>query len=188
MKFISTLATVALFVSFSPLNAAQYIVNPETSKVEFLAKGSPGFLKIQGKEGKAKGDLTVEGDLLTGSLTSDMSLFVTGIELRDKHMKETYLEVAKYPTATLKFTKQPIKLTETGAQTLKAELTLHGVTKPVTIEAKLKSVSDKKINVSSELKVMLSDYGIDIPKYLGVTVAQDVAITTVLDAEIASKP
>ena len=56
----------------------------------------------------------------------------TGIDLRDKHMREKYLEV--YPTAILRVPRNDLKLPAAGERgTFDAEgtLSLHGKTRPV---------------------------------------------------------
>ncbi|WP_197469891.1 YceI family protein, partial [Alcanivorax sp. HI0033] len=54
---------------------------------------------------------------------------------RDKHLRgDDFLDVDEYPTATFKST----KIEKTGEKTAKitGDFTLHGVTKPVTLDAK----------------------------------------------------
>ncbi len=61
---------------------------------------------------------------------------ITGIPKLDEHMRgEDFFDTAKYPTATF----VSDKVTVTGADTAKVQgmLTLHGVTKPVTLNVKL---------------------------------------------------
>jgi polyisoprenoid-binding protein YceI len=69
-------------------------------------------------------------------LTADASSIYTDNEKRDEHLRSAdFFEVAKYPTLTFKST----SITKTGDKkyTLTGNLTLHGVTKPVTLEATL---------------------------------------------------
>lgn len=55
---------------------------------------------------------------------------------RDKHLRgEDFLNVSKYPTATFKSTKIEVTGENTGKIT--GDLTLHGVTKSVTLDAKM---------------------------------------------------
>lgn len=158
-------------------------VESTASSIEFLAKGSPGFLKIQGTEGKLRGALKLDGDKLNGELIADLTGLKTGIDLRDQHMKEKYLETGKFPEATLKIDNQTINTATTDKQTVQGELTLHGVTKPVVVEAVVKKADAKKYDVQSTFNIVLADFGIDVPKYLGVTVAQDVTVATKMMAE-----
>jgi polyisoprenoid-binding protein YceI len=69
-------------------------------------------------------------------LTADAASIYTDNDKRDEHLRSAdFFEVAKYPTLTFKST----SFTKTGDKkyTLAGNLTLHGVTKPVTLEATL---------------------------------------------------
>ena len=57
----------------------------------------------------------------------------TQVEKRDEHLRSAdFFDVAKYPTMTFKST--GIKSMSKGKYTLTGNLTLHGVTKPVTLD------------------------------------------------------
>lgn len=146
----------------------------ESGKVEFLAIGKPSFLKVKGTGTAPKGSLTIEGDKASGEFTFDLSTLDTGIALRNEHMKDKYLEVGKHPTATIRFKDASAK--EGSKQTIPAEMELHGVKKPVTLEATLKPEGDKKVATAS-FKFKLTDYQIEIPTHLGITIADEVSVT-----------
>lgn len=152
-------------------------VLPDGGKTEFTAVGRPAMLRIHGESAAPTGELKVDGDQVTGLLTLKLENFNTGIEMRDHHMKEKYLETGKYPDAILKITE--MKLPE-GAATkteskvpFRGELTLHGVTKPVDGHADLAPTS-KGWKVSSNFQVNIEDYKIPVPSFAGITVASKV--------------
>src|SRR5262249_34866580 len=66
------------------------------AEVAFTGKGPAGF-KMVGTTDKLS--LRDDGQQLT--FTVPLDAFDTGIELRDRHMKEKYLETARFPQATL---------------------------------------------------------------------------------------
>lgn len=69
-------------------------------------------------------------------LSADANSIYTDNDKRDEHLRSAdFFETAKYPTLTFKST----SFTKTGDKkyTLVGDLTLHGVTKPVTLEATL---------------------------------------------------
>ena len=69
-------------------------------------------------------------------LTADASSIYTDNDKRDEHLRSAdFFEVAKYPTLTFKSTS--ITKTADKKYTITGNLTLHGVTKPVTLEATL---------------------------------------------------
>lgn len=139
--------------------------------VAFHAVGSPGFVTIDGKGAAATGTINQAGGKVEGKFSCDLSKLETGIALRDRHMREKYLEVGKYPKAELVLDQTTVPATG-GTFPWTGKLTLHGQTKPVSGTATASGA-----NFSATFTVTLSDYGVDIPAYLGVTVAKDVTVT-----------
>src|SRR5438046_2728106 len=79
-------------------------VGGKNGEVEFLATGRPSALKIRGKikedaKDALTGKLQVTGANVTGTAKLALDMLDTGIDLRNKHMKEKYLETGKFPTA-----------------------------------------------------------------------------------------
>lgn len=102
----------------------------------------------------------------------------TGIALRDKHMKEEYLETQKYPSAELKVSRADFKPPSSGAAAqseIKATLRLHGQEKPLVVNYQTKPVQGG-YEIAGSFRLSMADYGIAVPVYLGVTVKPDVEI------------
>lgn len=150
----------------------------KTGEVSFLAKGNPGFMKIEGKSsGGLSGELDPANTESPGVFIFSVKNLETGIDLRDEHMKEKYLEVAKYPEAKL-LLKKVDGLTAIDADSkgsFSGTLTLHGVSRDVkgTYE-----IVDRK--VIARFNALLSDFAIIVPSWMGVTVADnvDIIVTT----------
>lgn len=181
---ISTLAAAG-----SAFAAAGQTLQVVDGNVGFLAVGKPSAIKIRGKGAAPKGDLHIAGKDVTGDLNFDVNSLNTGIEMRDRHMKEKYLQVDKFPTAQFKITKLalPADFTPNGFRADKVpfegDLTLHGVTKPV------KGIATISGNAGSttghmEFRTQITDYGIEIPNYMGVKVADKVDV----DVDVVAKP
>jgi len=157
--------------------AAAALSGATNSAVTFTATG-PGGLKIEGKTPELSVD---EKD---GRVTIAVALanLDTGIALRNKHMRDKYLEVAKFPRAELVIARSDLKLpTEAspGAQaqgTAPASMTMHGTTKPVTVTFSVKRAAGTSFEVEGTTKVDMKEFGIDVPSYLGVTVKPGVDI------------
>jgi polyisoprenoid-binding protein YceI len=102
----------------------------------------------------------------------------TGIALRDRHMKEKYLETQKYPIAKLHVQKSNIRF-PSGGGTVNAEgmglLTLHGVTKRVPFHYAATG-TEHSARVDGHLHVNMKEFGIEVPSYLGVTVKPNVEV------------
>jgi polyisoprenoid-binding protein YceI len=85
---------------------------------------------------------------------------------RDVHLRgKEFLEVDKFPTATFKSTKIS-KGDDAGEYTVVGDLTLHGVTKPVTIEVESVGAGPDpwggyRRGFEGETKLTLADFGID---------------------------
>ncbi len=132
----------------------------------FKAVG-PAGLSFEGKSQDVK--LKEEGANVVVVVKIDA--LVTGIELRDRHMKEKYLEMGKYPTAKVEVEKAKLHFPTSGAVsgTVDGKLTLHGITHPVRISYKADG-DDKRAKVDGSMRINMKDYKIEVPSYLGVTV------------------
>jgi polyisoprenoid-binding protein YceI len=124
-------ATLATAVQAAP---ATYAVDPKHTFVTFEVKHF-GTSTNRGRFDNTKGTVTLDRAAKTGraEVTIDTTAINTGTPAFDKHLKEGFWNAAKYPTATFvgdKFTFSGDKVTEVAGQ-----LTLHGVTKPVTLKA-----------------------------------------------------
>ncbi len=163
--------------------AAPIDLGKTTHRIDFLAVGQPSALKIAGKlaPGSAmSGKLEVAKNELSGVATIKLDSFDTGIDLRNRHMKEKYLETAKFPEA--KISLKPIKLSGEAVNPVQeysgpftATMELHGVSKEISGVAKLKKEKDLWSG-NYEFSFELSDYGIDIPSYLGIKVSKTVKV------------
>ena len=182
MKLFTYALVAGLGVQFSTaLLAQQFKVDKEKSSATFLAVGKPGFLRIEGKNAKPEGALEFKGGQVSGMLKIYLNDYVTGIEMRDKHMKETYLETQKYPYAELKLTNQPISLTSSVEQKLNGTIKLKETTRDETVTWIWKKLpAGTESEGEGKFSILLSNYKIDIPKYLGVKVADTVDVTVKL--------
>ncbi len=83
---------------------------------------------------------------------------------RDKHLRgDDFLEVDKYPQA--KFVSKEFIPGENGSGLIKGDFTLHGITKPLTIEIKKIGEGDDpwggyRIGFGGRTKFLLADFGI----------------------------
>lgn len=162
MKFL-LVAALALFAQHADAGDVK-------GKVQWQAVGTPGFLKINAEGGEFKGHVEAGKDgKVSGQFTCALAFFKTGIDLRDEHMRDRYLEVQKHPEAKLKL--DPWTPTS-GESEWTGTLTLKGVTRPV------KGVANYvEGHLIASFVVNVSDYPIGVPSYLGVTMAKEVTVT-----------
>ncbi len=127
-----------------------------------------------------------------GELTVDLASLDTGIALRNTHMRDTYLEVARgsgFDAARL----QSITLgsatatSATGRVPFTARLTLHGMEHPVTGQAEIRR-SGGTVRVDARFPVSLPSFGIASPRYLGVGVRDEVEVRVTFDAITRPEP
>jgi polyisoprenoid-binding protein YceI len=131
--------------------------------------------------------------IYSGALTVDLRTLDTGIELRDDHLRNEYLEVGKgdgFATAVL----SAVGLGNVDAYTVQGRtaftgmLQLHGVTKPIAGQADIKR-STGSMRVDATFPVTLTDFGIAKPQYLGVGVKTVVQVKVSLDVHLeAAQP
>ncbi|MDX1477175.1 MAG: YceI family protein [Saprospiraceae bacterium] len=105
--------------------------------------------------------------------------------LMEEHFNENYLESGKYPKATFTGTIDNISaidLNTDGEYTaqVSGDMTIHGVTKPVSTTGKL-IVSNGTIKATSTFEIAVADYEIKIPKVVKDNIAEIVEIRVAID-------
>lgn len=110
-----------------PAMAADYTIDPTHSSIHFIA-GHLGFSKTVGQFKTFEGRFTDDKGKESVSVKIDASSIDTNHAERDKHLRgEDFFNTKKFNELSFKST----KVTE---KTLTGELTMHGVTKPVTLD------------------------------------------------------
>lgn len=140
------------------------------SSVEFKAVG-PGGLKINGKSNVVQ----VADDDKNVTVTVPLGNLDTGIGMRNTHMKEKYLEVGKYPNATLVVPRTAAGYPNGGSGDTTGTLTLHGVSKPVSFHYDVKKEGGE-FAVNGSVHINMSDFKIEQPSFAGATVKPDVDV------------
>ena len=118
---------------------------------------------------------------LAGEVRVALATIDTGIALRNQHLKEKYLEVAKgagYDTAVVSdiaFRDAPGEAFE-GSAPFTAQLLLHGVKRPLEGTAEIRHLGANR-RVKAVFPVVLPDFGIEAPQYLGVGVGTRLMVT-----------
>lgn len=183
---------LGLFAIGASATAANFTVDAGQSEVSFSAVGRPSMLKIKGTGAKPSGSFSI-GAKTAGEIQVDLREFTTGIATRDKHMKEKYLHTDKSENQFARFKITSVEIPGKDVPTsgevpakISGTLTLHGKTMPVSSDTKLK-VDGEKLSTNVLLNLKLTDYGIEIPSFAGVTVAEVVDIDIKLQADRSDK-
>ncbi len=167
MKKIFLPLAVALF-SFSAQAADNYKFDPHHTSVVWTANHF-GFSNPSGKFSEVEGDITLDEKNPAKSkvnVTVKIANLFTGYDKFDNHLKSSdFFNVEKFATATFVSTK--IALTGKNTAKVTGNLTLVGVTKPVTLNVKLNKmavspISQKKTaGFTATALIKRSDFGID---------------------------
>ena len=171
---------LALLLALPLLVAATQVTGEPTAA--FRGRG-PGGFSLEGKTHQ----LRVEDDGTLLRILVPLAGLQTGIALRDRHMRERYLEVEKYPEAVLELPWSAVKLPEDGQTaegTAAGKMTLHGKSHEVQVKYRL-SRSGSRYQVSGTVPLNITDYGIDVPSYFGITVQPEVEASATFAAERA---
>jgi polyisoprenoid-binding protein YceI len=119
---------------------------------------------------------------VTGALKVDLQTLETGIAVRDRHMRDNYLEVEKGPDfAVATFDKIRVEKLA-GKSTFKGTLLLHGQRQEVSGVADLQQ-RDGRIRVQAQFPIKVSAFQIPKPTYLGVGVRDEIQIKVMLTVE-----
>ncbi len=177
-------ATLLSFFVTQELRASEVLdLAKANAKVDFHADGK--IMKVHGENGKASGSLTIANGKVSGLAVVSLKEMTTGISLRDEHMKDKYLEVKKYPTATLEIVEiaLPAQMTENFEAAFKGKLTIHGVAQMVSGVAKL-SRSGSQLKGDIEFTTKISSHKIELPKYSGIVIKDEVKVKIQFDGQL----
>ncbi len=172
---------------------SKWALDPENSSVQFLCKHV--FTNVRGLFAQPAGTVTLDEATPANSrisATVQVNLITTGVEERDTHLKSAdFFDAAKYPVAT--FTSTAVSKSSSTSYSVTGNLTLHGVTKPVTLavtaSAPFNHAGGIRRGIEATTTINRRDFGIlwDFPgEGVGVVVGDNIAVT--IDAELVLEP
>jgi polyisoprenoid-binding protein YceI len=183
---------ILLFASSSVFAAEKYAIDAAHSGVVFgwnhfgFSNPTARFDKIEGSVLLDKADLTKSSI----SVTLPLEGLDTGVAKLDEELKgPEFLDAAKYPTITFNST----RVERTGENGLKitGDLTVHGITRPVTFDAKVNKIGIFEIpgvikaqgaGFDAATVIKRSDFG--VTKYVPA-VSNEIPVRITLDAKQA---
>lgn len=109
-----------------------------------------------------------------------MKSFIFEKALMQEHFNENYVESDKFPNATFKgkiINMKSIDFTKPGnySGTVEGDLTIHGITKPVSAEG-IFDVDKDVIRGKAKFAVAIADYNISIPGAVAGKIAEEVDV------------
>ncbi|MEO5378067.1 MAG: YceI family protein [Magnetococcus sp. DMHC-6] len=166
-KTQKAILTLAVCLGISPAWAASetYKLDPTHSFVTFSI-AHLGYSLLQGRFNTLEGQFVLDPEQSTGA-TLEVSVETASIDSnhaeRDKHLRsKDFLDTDQFPKATFKSTRIVEK---EGKATVEGSFTLHGVTHPVTFEAKMIGTGADpwggfRRGYAGQLHIKRADYGI----------------------------
>jgi polyisoprenoid-binding protein YceI len=183
---LASLLTASASVFAAPQT---FTIDPTHTQVSFTYNHF-GFSNPTSRLEDIKGTVVVDqADWAKSSVNVTMPLsgLHTGVPKLDEHLKTPdFFDAAKFPDVTFKST----QVTKTGAETLDitGDLTVHGVTKPVTLHAHVNKIGENKMISSStagfdaDTTLKRSDFGVG--KYVPM-VSDEVHVHITVSADLA---
>jgi polyisoprenoid-binding protein YceI len=194
MNQLNALAVALALPSAALAAPTNWSIDPSHSSTGFAVKHLV-VSTVRGQFTKTGGTLRLDdADLARSSVeaTIDAASIDTREPKRDEHLRSPdFFDTAKYPTITFKSTK--VARAGKGQLRVTGDLTLHGVTKPVTLDvaasAEVKGMfGETRRGFSGTVKINRKDFGLTWGKVLeaGPVVGDEVTIT--LDIEAVKEP
>jgi polyisoprenoid-binding protein YceI len=176
---------VALGVPWAaPLAAQELQVDLEQPRlVRFISQTT--LEEFDGHTENIDGFVLLPGGLSPGEghpgsqlyLEVDLASIETGIGLRDRHMRENYLETDRYPWAT--YSAEIISVESAPGDSYsvlaRGRLGIHGVEREGEIQCTVRSTSPPH-RVSCDFPVLLGDHAIEIPRLMFLKLAEEVQL------------
>lgn len=184
--FVAAIAAAALLglTSMAQAAPATWTIDPNHSNVTFTIRHF--FSKVTGSFTKFSGKIVYDPANLSASSAQaeiDAASIFTANEKRDGHLKSAdFFDVEKFP----KLTFQSTKVTPQGDKLIiEGNLTMHGVTKPVTLEGAMLGSGPDKAGFEASGKLDRKEYGIiwnRVADQGGAMLGDDVTIQIAVEA------
>ena len=181
-------AVLILLLSCQGGGAQEYQVDlTRENQVSFLSDAP--LEDFEGVTDRVDGFVFLEGEGLVGGTDLAVSEFFfevdlasldTGLGLRNRHMRENYLETDKYPLTTYAATVEAVRSAGNGGLliTARGTMNLHGVERELDLGCEVTS-NHELYRASCSFEVLLSDYDIKIPSLMFMKISDAISIELV---------
>lgn len=172
----SVVLSVVLFVSVHASVNAQELFFTRNGHVDFFSSTPMEDIKAENDK------VTSIINVTTGEIEFSMLINAFQFEkaLMQEHFNENYMESTKYPKSFFKgkinnIDKVDFKKDGTYPVKVSGDLTIHGVTKPVSTDGTI-IVKDGKFTAQSSFLVNPEDYKIEIPNLVRDKIARELKV------------
>jgi polyisoprenoid-binding protein YceI len=108
-----------------------------------------GVATVHGEFTSFSGSVEPDG----GRLVVDAASVDTGDSIRDRRLREEFFDAGSFPTIEFR--------TDGIADTMRGELTICGVTRPVDLHVVAEPLADDRVRIRAEGRIRRSDFGLD---------------------------
>lgn len=195
MSFIRSAAALVALSLAVPASAATWSIDASHTRVGFSVRHMM-ISHVEGTFTGVSGNLEMEpGQVgeLSLNVEVDMSTVDTANDQRDEHLRSPdFLDVASYPNMT--FTSKSVRARRDGSFTITGDLTLHGVTKEITLAGTgLNQVvtdpwGNERVGATATSTINRQEFGVSYNQTLdagGVMVGDNLALT--IDVEFVKQ-
>lgn len=153
-----------------PVPTGRWLVDPVHSSVEFHVKHL-GIATVKGQFGEFEGLLEIDADGAHAVGSVQVASVDTREPQRDAHLRSAdFFEVESFPS--IEFNSTAIRVLEDDELEIDADLTIHGVTRPVTLKAVFEGAEtdpqgNDRVGVSATAQINRSDFGMRFNAALG---------------------
>jgi polyisoprenoid-binding protein YceI len=181
MKHFAVLL-LALALGLSAKGAETFKIDPARSTIAFRVRHMLGTAK--GKFSKFGGTIVVDRDHPDQSSVTvriAAASIDTGIAKRDEHLRGELFDVTKYPEITFK--SRRVKQTGPNSGQIVGDLTMHGVTREITLSVELVSNAETRWRVTTA-SLRRSQFGLVFSKSAETIsmIADEVAVDIEIEA------
>ena len=156
------------------LQAVEWNVDTQAKhQIKFISRAP--LEEFEGVTDYIDGYIYWEGDSLFGNPNElyfevDLRTLDTGIGLRNRHMRENYLETDRWPMAVFRGRVSRVVRLDTSLTayqaTAEGTLSIHGVERNITIEGTVFFPEENRMRIQARFQVKLPDYKIKIPRIM----------------------
>lgn len=168
LLLIASIQAKELHVDTSRVNLVRFISDSPVEDFDGTSDQINGYIVWSGDEPTAESEFYFQVDL--NSLD-------TGIGLRNRHMREKYLETDQYPLATYrgKVTGIDQQSDSTFQASTEGTFSIHGIDKAMNLSG-LVTLSDGQYRIESQFDITLTDFDIKVPQLLFLKIDEVVDI------------
>ena len=128
---------------------------------------------VTGRTEDVTGEVTIaDGEVTEANIEVKVATIATDSDNRDGYFRENAIESDQFPTATFELT-EPAALEEGATEVaLVGDLTVHGETKSVTVDAEVGGDGASTLQVVGSVPITFADFGVEAPN-LGFVSVED---------------